>query len=86
MYSLIDKLIPNRYLAFRHQGSIIDYKEQDFTPGTEAWNNVLEAYELSPDKNGTTLKVDYHTTEEYKKFMINAFAESLKIIKRLAEE
>jgi hypothetical protein len=86
MYSIVDKLIPNRYLAFRHQGSIINYEEQHFTPETEAWNNVLEIYELNPDKNGTILKVDYHTTEEYKEFMINAFAESMKIIKRLAEE
>jgi hypothetical protein len=86
MYSIIDKLIPNRYLAFRHQGSIIDYKEQDFTPETEAWNDVLEAYTLIPDNNNsTTLKVDFHTTEEYKEFMTNAFDESLKIIKRLAE-
>jgi len=86
MYSLIDKIIPNRYLAFRHQGSIINYEEQDFTPETEALNNVLETYTLLPNNNGTTLKVELDTTEQYRAFMTNALDQAMKKIKRLAEE
>lgn len=85
MYSIIDKLIPNRLMSFRHQGSIIDYKEQDFTSETEAWNNMLETYELSPENNGTTLKIIFSTTDEYKDFMVNAFAKALQEVKRMAE-
>lgn len=86
MFSLIDKMIPNRYMAFRYQGSIINYKEQHFTPETEAWNNVLEAYELTSVNNGTTLKVEVFTTDQYKGFMTNAFEEALKKIKHLVEK
>lgn len=85
MYSIIDKIIPNRFLAFRHKGSIINYEEQDFTPETEAWHDVLETYEVIPAKNGTTLKVELDTTEQYREFMTNALDQSLKEIKRLAE-
>lgn len=85
MHSVIYKLIPNRLMTFKHLGSIINFKEVAFKPGTEAWSDFLETYELTPENNGTTLKITFSTTDEYKEFMINAFAKALQEVKRMAE-
>lgn len=85
MHSVIHKLIPNRLMTFKHLGSIIDFKEEAFTPSTKAWSDFLETYELTPENNGTTLKIIFSTTDEYKDFMVNAFAKALQEVKRMAE-
>ncbi|MCX2679146.1 SRPBCC domain-containing protein [Galbibacter sp. EGI 63066] len=83
MYSVIDKLDENSYMAFRHLGEIMDFKEQSVETAT--WTNAMETYELNPVKNGTKLTVNVDTVEEYVDHMNKLFPPALDELKRISE-
>ncbi len=86
MYSLIDKLEENRYLAFRHLGWISNFEEQPIDQAAEAWTNAMETYQLTESDGGTELIVRVDTVEEYVDHMNRKFPMALEELKRLAED
>lgn len=56
MHSVIHKLIPNRLMTFKHLGSIINFKEEAFTPSTEAWSDFFRNVRTHPRKQRHYLK------------------------------
>jgi uncharacterized protein YndB with AHSA1/START domain len=85
MYSVIDKLVPNNLMSFKHLGIVKEGKEQPEDSATKAWAGAKENYTLT-DKEGTTeLKVEVDVTEDFEEYMKTTFPRSLSILKELAE-
>jgi uncharacterized protein YndB with AHSA1/START domain len=82
MFSIIEKLEPNKFLSFRHLGDILDFKELE----NKSWENALESYELTKNDKGTYLKVTVDTLEKYIPFMEQTFPKALSVLKNLSEK
>ena len=85
MYSQIQRLIPDKYLAFQHIGNITNYEEQPVDKETSAWTGAIETYTLTEIENGTALRVALDTDGEYEEFMNRVFAQALELVKEIAE-
>jgi uncharacterized protein YndB with AHSA1/START domain len=77
MFSIIQKLEPNKFLSFKHLGEILDFKEQE----NKSWENAIESYELIEKDKGTNLKVAVDTLEKYIPFMEETFPKALSALK-----
>lgn len=82
MYSILEKIDVNKFLAFKHLGDIIDFKEQEIA----SWENAIESYELTENENGTLLKVSVDTIEKYIPFMEETFPKALLQLKSNTEK
>jgi hypothetical protein len=85
MYSTIDKLVPNEFMAFKHHGMVKEGKEQPLDEQTKQWTGAMETYTLKENNNQTELIVDMDIMEEYKESFEKAFPKALEIVKELAE-
>ena len=87
MYSVIEDLIENKYLAFKHLGAIKNFKELPLDdPSTTEWSNAIESYVLIAQDGGTHLKINAQTADEYIDFMNETFPKALKVLKQLVEK
>lgn len=82
MFSIIEKLVPNKFLSFKHLGEILDFKELE----NKSWGNAIESYELTDNEKGTNLKVAVDTLEKYIPFMEKTFPKALSALKNLSEK
>ena len=85
MYSLIDTVKENQYIAFKHLGSIQNFEEQPINEEASSWSGSMESYELVANENGTEVKVTVDTVEEYIPFMDKAFPQALQALKSISE-
>lgn len=83
MYSLLEKIEEPNFLAFKHLGELKNFEEQVNT--NPNWTNAIESYRLLSSENGTLLKVEVDTLEEYVDFMNKLFPIALQKLKALAE-
>jgi len=81
MFSVLEKIDVNKFLAFKHLGDIIDFNEQEIAN----WENAIESYELTEYENGTLLKVFVDTLEKYIPFMEETFPKALLKLKEITE-
>lgn len=81
MFSVLEKIDVNKFLAFKHLGDIIDFNEQEIAN----WENAIESYELTENENGTLLKVFVDTLEKYIPFMEETFPKALLKLKEITE-
>jgi hypothetical protein len=86
MYSIIDHIEENRFLAFKHLGDIKNFEETPMTTETESWSGAMETYTLNKTNNGTELTVNVDTIEKYIDFMNNTFPLALNELKRISEK
>jgi uncharacterized protein YndB with AHSA1/START domain len=86
MYSILEKIVENKYLAFKHIGLIKDFEEQPFDEQTISWTNAMETYQLNPLDNGTEVVVSVDTVDEYIEHMNKLFPIALKELKKIAEQ
>lgn len=85
MYSILDQVIENKLLVFRHIGELKDFKEQPIDTQTQIWTNALESYQLTPFENSTELQITVDTIEDYVDLMNNTFPKALEVLKTIAE-
>jgi hypothetical protein len=85
MYSTIDKLVPNEFMAFKHHGIVKDGKEQPMDEETKKWSGAMETYDLKENNNQTEVTVRVDITEDHKDYFLNAFPKAMNILKELAE-
>jgi len=79
---LIEKLIPNEFVLFRHSA---DTKESGLQEREKEWTGGRESYSLT-EKNGvTTLIVKTDVPQELEEIFNIRFPEALERIKTLAE-
>lgn len=81
MYSILDKIIENELLVFRHLGELQNFEEQPI----QAWTNALESYALKSAGNQTELTVQVETATPYVDHMNKTFPLALKELKRISE-
>ena len=81
MSSIIDKLVPNEFLSFKHMTEIKDGKEQP----PPHWSGMIENYTLKEDGGATTLVVDMDAPNEFKAMFEDKFPKALARVKELAE-
>ncbi len=85
MYSVIEKIDPYEYLAFRHIGNIKNFEELPIDNETEKWTNALETYRLVQVDSGITLTVIVDTVDNFFDFMNKVFPLALNELKNISE-
>jgi hypothetical protein len=85
MYSILDKIIENNFLAFRHLGEMKNFEEQPIDEAVQGWTNAIESYEIIEREGGVELLVKVDTVDEYVDHMNKSFPQALQKLKQLAE-
>lgn len=85
MFSVIETLKPNEYMAFKHLGEVKDFKEQPDTDETNSWKGAMETYLLKEENGTTTLYLKSDSNEEFEGYFKDTFPKALALIKTLAE-
>jgi uncharacterized protein YndB with AHSA1/START domain len=80
-YGIIETLIPNETITFKHLGEI--RKEKDYPYDDVA---RLETYTLEQTGGITKLTLDQDVPDEYKDMFVEATSKAFKKIKELAEK
>lgn len=86
MNSIIEKKIPNEYMAFKHIGEIKDFKELPLNEETEKWSGYMETYRLIPDDEFTDLIAQVDVIEKHIDYFKDAFPKGLEAVKEIAEK
>ena len=85
MYSVLETVKENAFLAFKHLGDIKNFEEMPITGISETWTGAMETYTLNEIENGTELTVNVDTLESYVDFMKKTFPLALNELKRISE-
>lgn len=85
MYSILEKIVKNELLVFKHLGELENFEEQPIDEKIQGWTNALESYQLKPLGNETELTVQVETVEEYVVHMNRTFPLALQELKKIAE-
>jgi hypothetical protein len=85
MNSIIEKKIPNEYMAFKHIGEIKDFKELPINEETKNWSGCMETYRLIPDDEFTDLIAQVDVIEKHIDYFKEAFPKGLETVQELAE-
>ncbi|MDC8104379.1 SRPBCC domain-containing protein [Chryseobacterium sp. PTM-20240506] len=80
MFSKVEKNVPNKEIRFLHLGEIVAGVE-----APQEWGEATESYFLKETDEGTSLKCEIQTPEEFKGFFEEKFPKALEIIKNLSQ-
>ena len=86
MVSTIAQKIPNKFMSFKHLGTVKNGVEDLDSEQTKQWSGALENYTLQTVDGKTDLVVDMDMTEEFKDYFINTWPKALDKVKELAEK
>jgi c-di-GMP-related signal transduction protein len=86
MFSVIDKIIPNELISFKHLGEVKNGVEQAPDEKSKQWAGSMEIYKLNVTNGFVTLIVEVDVMEEMEKFIADTFPKALEIVKSLSEE
>lgn len=85
MFSTIDRLIPNKFMSFKHLGEIKDGEVQPIDDKTREWTGAMENYTLEEKNDITELTVDVDITDEFQNYFSETFPAAIKKVKDLSE-
>jgi hypothetical protein len=85
MYSILETIKENAFLAFKHLGDIKNFEEMPIGDESGTWSGAMETYTLNEIENGTELTVNVDTLESYVDFMKKTFPLALNELKRISE-
>lgn len=85
MYSVINELIPNEFMEFKHLGIIKDFVEQPLSDEPMQWANSIENYSLKSENEHTLLTVHVDMVDEYVDYMNEKFPLALQKLKERIE-
>ena len=86
MFSVIDKLIPDEFMSFKHMGEVKSKKELPNDEKSKLWAGAKENYTLRQKGEITTLSVDMDITEEFEQMFNDAFPKALQLVKEISEK
>jgi uncharacterized protein YndB with AHSA1/START domain len=86
MVSLIDEVIPNQFMSFKHLGMLKNGVEDLESAKKEGWSGAIENYTLKDVKGKTELTIDQDIAESYKDSFLAMWPKALEKLKMLAEE
>ena len=81
MFAVIDKLVPNEFMSFKHLGEISEGKERLWDEGAGG----MENYTLKENGEFTALTAELDSPEEYRDMFEDIFPKALERVKELAE-
>lgn len=81
--SLIEKLIPNEFVLFRH---MVDTKENGKRKREKEWTGGQESYSLTERDGNTTLTVELDAPSEQVETFEERLPKALRRVKELAEK
>ena len=85
MISTIAAKVPDEYMSFKHLGTIDNGVEDLSSDKVKSWAGSLENYTLTDADGKTSLLVEVDIDQEYKDYMLTAFARALEKVKELSE-
>jgi hypothetical protein len=85
MVARILKNEPGKFVSIQHYGVMEKGIEITDGPKVDGWENALENYRFEPTANGTQVKVEVDTKEEYAKFFDEAWPKALDKLKEVCE-
>lgn len=85
MVSVIEELIPNEFMSFKHLGEIKDGVEDTESDKVKKWAGAHENYTLRNQEGKTELQVDMDINEEFAEMFGQLFPKALDKVKELAE-
>lgn len=85
MVSVIEDIVPNKYMSFRHMGEVVDGTEDTMSDKVKQWAGAHENYTLMDGGNITELRVEMDLADEYKDYFIKTFPKALEKVKEIAE-
>lgn len=80
MYNLVEINKENQLLRMKHLGWIMD---GELSP--QGWEDSTVTYILEPDDNGTLLKVEVNSLDEFVEFFNTKYPQNFELIKNLSE-
>lgn len=88
MHSVIEKLVPNEYMAFKHLGEVKNFEEQPNDEASKAWAGAMETYTLKEENGVTNLDVSVDIAEDFNmvEYFKAAFPKALAVVKEVAEK
>ena len=81
MYNLVLKNIPVKQIYIKHLGWILD---GELSP--QDWEDSTVTYLLEPSENGTLLKVQVNSLDEFVDFFNSKYPQNLEKVKELSEQ
>ncbi|WP_298472956.1 hypothetical protein [uncultured Maribacter sp.] len=81
IFSSIETHIPNKFIQFKHLGSVVKGKEQPLTDETRKWSGATENYSLYEGTDSITLVIQIDVLKEHLEFMTAKLPKALKRIK-----
>ncbi len=82
MHSIIERLVPNEVMSFRHRGEIKEGVEQ---PPSPSWDGATETYMLAQEGTGTRLTVQVDMLEDHANYFEQTFPDALQKVAELAQ-
>jgi hypothetical protein len=86
MVSMIDEIIPNRFVSIKHYSLFKSGKEITEGPEVEKWANGFENYTFEENNGTTTVTVDLDTAEDFLDYMNETYPKALDKLKELCEQ
>ena len=80
MHSLIETIIPNQQMSFKHLGELKNGIETSVD-----WAGAMENYFLIELNGVTALNMDMDMDEKFEKYFSETFPKAIQIIKQLSE-
>jgi len=84
IYSLIEKHIPNKIIAFKHIGNVVKGKEQPVDEEAKKWSGTSEIYSLTEGADFITLTIEIDIMDEHLDFMKDRLQKALEKVKKLS--
>lgn len=86
MYSVIDQMVPNEFMSFKHLGEVKNRKELPNDEKSKSWSGAKETYTLKQTGEITTLNVDMDIEEDFEQMFQDKFPKALQQVKELSEK
>lgn len=85
MYSIIDQMVSEALMSFKHIGVVKNGKEEPLDEETKKWSGAKENYILIDLEDVTELEVSMDITEDFEDYFKQKFPLALEIVKEIAE-
>ncbi len=85
MYSIIDQMVPNEIMSFKHLGILKNGKEEPLDEESKKWTGAMENYILIDLEEVTQLEISMDITEDFEDYFNQKFPQALEIVKNIAE-
>src|SRR5688572_25319081 len=85
MVSIIDDLVPNEFMSFKHLGMLKNGVEDIETAQKKGWSGAMEDYTLKTVNGKTELTVDQDIEEDYRDYFLSTWPKALEKLKMIAE-